>query len=387
MGWDAPIKTQGTLPDLSQPIVVQLTPPGRGAIATLLVHGPGALEAVESVFQAAGGQTLRASQPERLLFGHVGGPNAEEVIVQRRSDRSVEIHCHGGHAAVRMVQGLLAQRGCRPMPWQTWAASQCHDPIQAAALLALPEARTLRTAAILLDQYHGALRRSVERIRGLLAAEELANAYAELKRLLARASLGRHLTRPWQVALAGPPNVGKSTLLNALLGFQRAIVDPRPGTTRDVISATTAVGGWPVEFLDTAGQRPTECPLERAGIALAEQRLASADLVILVLDATGGDWQGRDQLLAKWPEAMRVYNKCDLLESPDRMVWQGVPVSAIRGDGIRTLLEAVVKRLVPYPPDPGEGVPFEDSQVQWLQRVAAAISAGDLKAALALLAG
>ena len=100
--------------------------------------------------------------------------------------------------------------------------------------------------------------------------------------------IGRHLTRPWQVVLTGPPNTGKSSLLNAILGYSRAIVDPTAGTTRDVVTAVTALDGWPVEISDTAGIRATNAAVEQAGIRLAEQRIADADLVVLVLDACSG---------------------------------------------------------------------------------------------------
>ena len=102
--------------------------------------------------------------------------------------------------------------------------------------------------------------------------------------LLARADLGRHLVRPWSVVLAGPVNVGKSSLINALAGYGRSIVHHAPGTTRDAVTAATAIDGWPVELCDTAGLRPAATPVERAGIERAQERLAQADLAVLVFD-------------------------------------------------------------------------------------------------------
>src|SRR3990172_9214554 len=130
-------------------VVVQLTPPGRGAIATLAVEGPGALAAVQAPFRSAGGRTLDSLTPGRLVFGHFGPGPGEEGVVRVRSQRSVELHCHGGQAAVAMVQQVLVDQGCRPIAWQAWALESGDDPIHATALAALAEARTERTAAIL----------------------------------------------------------------------------------------------------------------------------------------------------------------------------------------------------------------------------------------------
>ena len=356
-------------------MVVLLTPPGRGAIATLLVEGPGAAGAVEAVFRARGAEPLSSLTPDRLVFGHVGGrrtdlqsvppvdgleirPTAgEEVVLRRRSPQSIELHCHGGLAAVAMLQRLLAERGCRPIAWQDWAAQTLETPIQSAAMAALAEARTARTAAILLDQYHGALGRAIESIRQSLSRGDIQRTRDETGRLLGRADLGRHLTRPWQVVLTGPPNTGKSSLLNALVGYTRAIVDPAAGTTRDVVTATTALDGWPVEFSDTAGIRVTDIPLEQAGIGLAEERVANADLVVHVLDASQGSGarvqgsadegrhaEGHDPRSGRAcppfhtrPESrapLVVYNKSDLMSRRDPSDRPGLLTSALHSEGI-----------------------------------------------------
>jgi len=366
------------------PCVVLLTPPGRGAVATLVVEGPGAVEAVEAVFQAAGGQPLGSLRPDRLVFGHIGGPSGEEVVLCRRSPQSVELHCHGGLAAAAMVRRILSERGCRPVAWQDWAAGAIEDPIQSAALVALAEARTARTAGILLDQYHGALRRAIQGIRHLLETGDVQGARQEADRLLRRASLGQHLTRPWQVVLTGPPNVGKSSLVNALLGYPRAIVDPVAGTTRDVVTATTALDGWPVEFSDTAGVRASDIPLEQAGILLAEEQAAKADLVVVVLDASLGPCAEQDGLMRKRRDALVVYNKKDLVAEGDRWDYPGLLTSAQSGEGILELAAAVSRRLVPDPPNPGDAVPCTVPQVEWIERVSATLSGNDAAGGLAI---
>jgi len=369
-------------------MVVHLTPPGRGAIATLLVEGPGALAAVQASFRSARGRPLESFAPDRLAFGHFGPEPGEEVVVRIRSNASLELHCHGGHAAVAMVERTLVEQGCRPISWQEWARRGSEDPIAAAALLALAEARTERTAAIVLDQHQGALRRAIGDIRGLIERQEPALAREQIELLLDRAPLGLHLVEPWRVVVAGPANVGKSSLVNAVLGYCRAIVDPLAGTTRDVVTATTAVAGWPVDLCDTAGLRSTGQPVEQAGIGLTRQSVATADLVLLVFDLTQ-PWSASDQeLRERCPNAVVVHNKSDLASGPSGSPLPfagegpgvrapGIFTSALLKTGIEDVLHAISSRLVPNPPEPGEAVPFTQEQVNSLLRASQALSAGD----------
>ena len=210
-----------------------------------------------------------------------------------------------------MIRQVLVGSGCRPAAWQEWLAAQATDPLAAAAQLALSEARTERTAAILLDQYHGALRRAMEAIRAAIGQRQGPLAREQIAALLARASLGRHLVPPWQVVVAGRPNVGKSSLINALVGYPRSIVHPTAGTTRDVVTARTAIDGWPVQLADTAGLGAGGDAVERAGIALARRQMAQADLVLLLFDLSVHWTAADDALLAAWPEALVVHNKSD----------------------------------------------------------------------------
>ncbi len=373
--------------------IVQLTPPGRGAIATLLVEGPGAGECVESQFRSARGIALRDCPAERLLYGRFGPLPGEEVVVRCRSGQSIEIHCHGGDAAVARIAGLLRRAGAAVIAWPAWARSHYDDPITAAAHLALADARTERTAAILLDQYRGALRQAWEEIRTALAQGDLSRTGELIETLLARATIGRHLVQPWRVVLAGEPNVGKSSLINALLGYQRTIVHPMPGTTRDVVTAITAVDGWPLEFCDTAGLRRSAHPLEQAGVQRAQERLAMADLALLVFDISR-PWSKADETLRQhFPAAMLVHNKSDLVaaggtgETPvPRTRPPGIIVSALTGTAIPGLLEAVVHRLVPQPPAPGSAIPFTAELVARLESAREALARNDRAAALESLA-
>jgi len=367
--------------------VVQLTPPARGAIAVLRVDGPQAMAVVETRFRPAGRQSVHDASEGRVLLGWFGPEPAEQVVLRRCEDQAVELCCHGGPLVVERIVRQIVEAGAASVGWRRWASEMDADPIAAAARVALADARTETAAAVLLDQYHGALRRAVQDIQKAIRAGQAASAAEQIAALLAWTGLGRHLTSPWRVVLAGRPNVGKSSLLNALVGYTRAIAHPAPGTTRDVLAAETAVAGWSVELIDTAGLRAAEQPLERAGVALAEQQVAAADLVLLVCDRSVA-WESADEgLLARCPQALVVHNKCDLVPAAAGGRPAGLAVSALTGEGIGCLVETIGRRLVPYPPPRGTPVPFTGPQCAVLHSAAKALSEQDLERAQVELEG
>jgi tRNA modification GTPase len=350
-------------------------------VATLLVEGPATDNAIAELLVIKSGKNLSDYHADRPIFSHFGGSEGEDIIVRRHDGvNSLELHCHGGYAAIETIEKAFVERGFFLVSWKDWIEQSSEDPFAAEALIALADARTERTASILLDQYHGVLRRAFEEIECGAGCQPATNAgesgqvgnlphKEKIEDLLERDSFGLHLTKPWRVVLIGEPNVGKSSLLNALVGFDRAIVHHTPGTTRDLVVVQTAFEGWPVELCDTAGLRvmdslenPRIDPIERAGIELAQQQIAQADLLLSIFDA-GNPWTEADEaFLKKHPQALVIHNKVDLLRSAHQRP-AGLFVSAATGQGIEELSRLIARRLVPNPPPPGAAVPFTKEQI------------------------
>jgi len=186
-----------------------------------------------------------------------------------------------------------------------------------------------------------------------LDAGETQRADDLLATLTRHADLGRHLVEPWRVVVAGAVNAGKSSLVNALVGYQRSIVTPIPGTTRDVVTVRLAVDGWPIELADTAGLRDDADQLEQQGIQLSTTAVQQADLRLWILDAT------TEPLWPSTQDVLLVVNKID-----QPAVWDlnragnAVQVSALTGAGLPELLRSISSFLVPEPPAPGAALPF-----------------------------
>ena len=271
----------------------------------------------------------------------------------------MEVHCHGGAAAVQSIVGSLVAVGGKSVAADQWVVEQERDRLVADARRALPQARTRRCAAILLDQYRGVLSRAVVAARQSCVQQDHHTACQLLQELLDWSRFGQRLTQPWQIALIGPTNAGKSSLINALLGYQRALVCQQAATTRDILTDITAIDGWPVEVADTAGLRVAESHVESEGIRRARQRAAAADLVLLVRDAS----QPGEQEIAPWlaqleTPPLMVHNKSDLVNAIPPYFPSGIATSALTGAGLVELAQAISQRLVPTPPRPDTAIPF-----------------------------
>jgi tRNA modification GTPase len=291
-------------------------------------------------------------------FGEGGKGETDEVVLaitQMEPEPRVEIHCHGGAEVVRWLLELISGEGVQVCSWPVLEHRAAADPLQVEALKALVEAPTTRTAGILFDQWQGAYSRALGKLREALHRNDTTEAGRVLEELVRFAPLGRRLTSPWRVAVLGAPNVGKSSLVNALAGFQRAIVSPMPGTTRDVVTTLIAVDGWPVELADTAGLREAAGGIEEQGVERARATGQDADLCLWVMDATGPPvWPDLDL-----PCLRVVINKIDQPAGWNLdQVSQATRVSALTDEGIANLCRQLANWLVPDPPPLGAAVPF-----------------------------
>jgi len=362
-----------------------LTPRGRGAVATIRYVGPPAL--LDRYFTAGNGRMVAAQPLGRIVFGFWGakdnssGDDAatarEELVLCRTGEEEVEIHCHGGDAATRRILNDLSQLDCIELDWfdqqrvrDGLFATECAD--------ALTRALTERTALLLLEQ-QGVLRRRLEELRELhWSPRDLTPQRAALDELLRWSRFGLHLTKPWSVVLAGRPNVGKSSLINALVGYTRSVVFDEPGTTRDVVTAETAFDGWPVQLSDTAGLRREAEELEAAGIVRARETFAAADCRVLVFDASQPPHPDDQQLMHDWPDALCVASKSDLPDAWGEMLPpHALRVSATTGTGLEELITGIVRVIVPETPPAGTALPITPRQVALLEAAREAVHRAD----------
>ena len=371
-------------------IVAISTPPGRGGIGVVRLSGAGALAMAAPVL------ALRTPlESARARFTHVldaQGEVLDEAVVtffagphSYTAEDVVEISAHGAPVLLDyLVRSAIANGARLAEPGeftQRAFLSGRLDLTQAEAVNDLIAAQTLHQARLAAAQLGGAIARSVSPVKqalleliaeveagvdfaeddlDLLREQEIAarmeQITAPLRRLAGTYAYGRIVREGVRVALVGRPNAGKSSLFNRLLERERAIVTAQPGTTRDPISERLAVGGIPVELIDTAGLREIavrpENEAEREGIERSRTTMADADLVLHVVDATlleeGGlalEDQAMQAALEGRPSIL-IVNKCDL--APDGMEG-AIRTSAKTGDGLAELRQAMLGRLAAEP--------------------------------------
>jgi tRNA modification GTPase len=335
-----------------------LTPPGTGAVAVIevLLDDSVSPATAFAAFSADPQRQLTQVPLGRIVYGRW---NQEEVIIVRTASNHWEIQCHGGAAATQQILTDLRSAGIAE------SGSSLGERSTTAALQGVIEqtvirCRTRQTAALALAQADGRLQRLHEQLHS--PDERIRQRASEIVQRWR--SVAIHLTKPWIVALAGPPNVGKSSLLNAIAGLQRAIVSSVPGTTRDRVETEVFLDGWPFLFVDTAGIRNTpDSELEALGIQRSLEAIQSCDVVCLIADAT--DPQSIDtDLLARLSDssvpAFVLWNKCDLLpleqsfETPVTVAESASEqyrVSALMGVGLAEFLQRLLDVVLPEKPD------------------------------------
>ena len=335
--------------------VIRLTPCGRGAVASVMLVGRDALAILEPclVFPKSGDMPTPQEHvvSDAPVFAHfLLGNSREEVVLNFRSDGMIELHCHGGDVVVNAIVCALVECGAVPQTWQDWLL-EMPDVIQQEALQLLPLAETEWTAKLLLAQYHGALSRRINQLNDLIANSAVQEAITILDSLLASYELGKHLTMPFRVGLIGPVNVGKSSLMNALVGFNRSITSHIAGTTRDAVSSKTIIAGWPVMLIDTAGIRETSNPIEQEGISRMQTVMAESDLLLSVTDARDDQTSRQHPIIDIAPTTLvlHIVNKIDLVAEDKVLLLRDLPdtvhVSALTGMGLDQLNEALIKQL------------------------------------------
>ena len=379
---------------LDDTIVAIATPPGRGGIGVVRLAGPEAKAIASALLQLGGGRQLEVG---RAQFGELiepaTGERIDEVVAtyfakphSYTSDDVVELSCHGSPVVLRHVVELALEGGARlaePGEFTMRAFLNGRiDLTQAEAVRDLIESQTLYQAKVAAQQLEGALSHRLQPVKdsliGLIARMEAGVDFADddvsvmpgeqivagieeirepLQKLLASFDYGKVVHEGLTLAIVGRPNVGKSSLFNRLVERERAIVTATPGTTRDLVTETVAIGGLPVRLVDTAGIRQALDEAESIGIRKSLEALADADLVLVVLDASQ-DVDNTDRELMRDVEgrtAIVVENKIDAVsgeKSPtlspragDKSRAHAVRTSALSGEGIESLREMILRKI------------------------------------------
>ncbi len=306
---------------MEQTIAAIATPMGQGGIGVIRISGTKAFSILEGIFKGE-----KPLQDHRLTYGKIMDPTSgkmldEVLVVAMKAPKTytcedvAEIHCHGNYVALNQVLELCFRRGAKPaQPGEFTKRAFLNgrlDLTQAEAVIDVVKAKTSASFEVAMDQLEGGLAKEVkilrEKIKDILVnitvnidypdedieevlyeslEENVGSLGKQIEKLMATARQGKILRQGLKVSIVGKPNVGKSSLLNALLREERAIVSEIPGTTRDVIEEAFNLGGIPIQIVDTAGIRDTGDQIEQLGINRSKASVNEADFVILVLDGS-----------------------------------------------------------------------------------------------------
>lgn len=379
------------------------TPPGISALALIRVSGPRAAAIASDLL----GKPPVPRQPLSRRLRLENQLLDEAVTTYWPGPRSytgedlVEISCHGNPLVVETILQALRKKGARmARPGEFTERAFLNgriDLTQAEAVLDVLQAGSERALLAAQRALAGNLKERLMEIRSdlldLLARIEAYIDFPEediqpevgegfrrdvslllqrISGLLATAPLGQRLRSGYRLVLMGPPNVGKSSLLNALLGSDRAIVSPVPGTTRDTVEESIVLAGFPVRMIDTAGVRPSSDPVEKEGIQRTLLAAEQADLILALIDRT----QPRDPCEQEWTrfngKVLRVLTKSDL---PSSFQGEGHPVSAKTGEGLELLRQNIARRLAGSLLAPGaEEIAVNARHAEGLQKATEALA-------------
>jgi tRNA modification GTPase len=371
---------------LDDTIVAIATPPGRGGIGVLRLAGPDARQIAESLLRLR-----HALEPGAARFGELidpaSGERIDEVVAtyfakphSYTTDDIVEISAHGSPVVLEHALETALRAGARladPGEFTMRAfLNRRIDLTQAEAVRDLIEAQTLYQAKVAAQQLEGALSGRLKPIKQKLVdliavleagidfaeddvavmpdariLEQVAAITAQLESLLESFAYGRVVHQGLTLAIVGRPNVGKSSLFNRLVERERAIVTASPGTTRDVISETVAIGGIPVKLVDTAGIRVASDEAESIGIRKSWEALAEADVVLVVVDVSVANLEVAEihELLEKAEGSKRliVFNKADIKDpgfpGVNGSQFHSVFTSARTGEGVDQLKAEILQ--------------------------------------------
>lgn len=400
------------------------TPHGAGGIGIIRVSGGDALGVARRVFRPAAGGTLGDIVPYTARYGHIVAADGtvidECILLYMRAPHSytgedtAELQCHGGAVVLREVLLRTWEVGARPAEAGEFTKRAfLHgrlDLARAEGVMELIAAKSTRAARAARERLAGAFSHAVTDIRtqilGAVAhieagidfpeddipaasaehlAAEIDAASAAVRRLLVGADTGRILRDGVKTVIVGRPNVGKSSLLNALLGMERAIVTDVPGTTRDIIEEEISVAGIPLRLLDTAGLRAAEDAVEQIGVARTEQHLTDAELILAVFDAseplTTEDHALLTRLSAAAADTIILCSKEDrpsVLSAADfsAITAPVLRISAQEGTGLDALREEIAAHIVRREGDLSDGaLPNKEREIEALRRAEAHLTA------------
>lgn len=396
---------------LDDTIVAISTPPGEGGIGIVRLTGKDAIKIADRLFHSSKGKTLFDSASHRIIYGFIKvsatGETVDEVLVSvMRSPNTytrediVEINCHGGMSPLRNVLELAVKHGARlAEPGEFTKRAFLNGRIdlsEAEAVLDLIKAKTDESRRIALEQLRGRLSEKILNLREQLTKicvfieacidfpeedielasrkeiiESAAAILKELESLLKSYDEGRFFREGLAAAIVGKPNVGKSSLLNALLQKDRAIVTETPGTTRDTIEEYLNINGLPLRIIDTAGIRESHDMAEKEGVKRSIRAMEDADLVIAVIDGSEPLKDEDIEVLGKTKgkNTIIVINKSDLTSSEEQKSRRAevnsalssyssraINISAAKGDGIEELKDTIFQSSVKNWEEQKEGI-------------------------------